>query len=149
MIYDHISNADTYTSISEGIKKGLDYLVSTDLENLEVGKYEIDGSDVFVLIQEYLGKEISDANCEAHKNYIDIQYIIAGEEYIGYAPVEGMEVIVPYDEAKDRYFVKWDGTLLTYTKGMFSIFFPSDAHMPGVEKTSGIVIKKAVVKIKI
>lgn len=149
MIFDHISNAATYMDISQGIKKGLEYLRRTDLDNIAPGKYEIDASDVFVLIQEYEGKEIEEANCEAHKNFIDIQYIISGEEYIGYAPVEGMEVVLPYDESKDRFFVKWEGSLLDHTQGMFSIFFPQDGHMPSVKKTNGTVIKKAVVKIKI
>lgn len=149
MIVDHISNAKTYKTISENIKKGLDYLESTDLKALEVGKYEIDGSNVFVLIQEYEGKEIEQANCEAHKKFIDIQYIISGEEYIGYAPVENMEVVLPYEEAKDRFFVKWEGTLIDHSEKMFSIFFPQDAHMPSVKKSENTIIKKAVVKIKI
>lgn len=149
MVLDHISNAATYRNLSKGIQQGLDYLVNTNLEALEVGKYEIDGSHVFVLIQEYEGKEIEEANCEAHKKFIDIQYIISGEEYIGYAPVEGMEVVMPYDEAKDRFFVKWEGSLLDHQQGMFSIFFPQDAHMPGVSKTKNSRIKKAVIKIEI
>ena len=149
MIYDHISNAATYTGVSASIKKGLDYLVNTDLESLEVGKYEIDGSDVFVLIQEYQANALENAKCEAHKKYVDIQYIISGEEYIGYAPLEGMEVITPYNEEKDVLFVKWDGVLMNHSKGSFSIFFPQDAHMPKVEKIAASPIKKAVVKIKL
>lgn len=149
MILDHISKIETYKGISERMDLAINYLKSTDLSTLEVGKHAIDGDDVYVLIQSYLGKSVEEANCEAHKNYIDIQLVIAGDEYIGYAPVEGMTVVEPYSEAKDRFFVQWQGTLLNMTQGMFAIFFPQDAHMPSVVNTPGILIQKAVVKIRV
>jgi len=149
MIHDHIVNANLYKGISSRLDKGLDFLQNSDLDSIEVGKYPIDGDNVFVLIQEYEGKNLENANCEAHKRYIDIQYIISGDEYIGYAPVEGMEVIEEYSAEKDRFFVKWEGALIPHSEGAFSIFFPQDAHMPGVVLRPGVRIKKAVVKIKI
>jgi len=149
MILDQFSHITHYTGISSRLDKAIAYLTTTDLSALEVGKYPIDGDDIFVLIQAYSGKKIEIANCEAHKNYIDIQLVLAGDEYIGYAPVEGMTVIEPYDESKDRLFVQWEGTLLDLKKDMFAIFFPHDAHMPSVEKTPGLLIKKAVVKVRV
>ncbi len=149
MIIDKLSNANTYTYISEGIKKAFDYLKQEDLVSKEVGKYEIDGDNLFVLIQEYDPKKEEEGKCEAHKKYIDIQYIISGVEKMGYAPVGGMEVIDPYNDVKDRFFVKWDGEFKTYTEGTFAIFFPQDAHMPGIEAVPNQKVKKAVVKIKV
>lgn len=149
MILDHISNIGTYKGLSSNIDIAIDYLVNTDLTALEVGKHAIKGDDVYVLIQSYLGKSLEEANCEAHKNYIDIQLVLSGEEYIGYAPVEGMTVTEPYSDAKDRCFVQWQGTLLPLTQGMFAFFFPQDAHMPSVEMTPGLHIQKAVLKIRV
>lgn len=149
MIFDHISNLNTYKGLSPRLDKAFDYIQSTDLSALEVGKYAIDGDDIFVLIQSYQGKKVDEANCEAHKNYIDIQLVLEGDELMGYAPVNGMTVTDPYDAAKDRFFVKWEGTLLNCTNDMFTVFFPQDAHMPGVERTSGIQVKKAVIKIRV
>jgi len=149
MIIDQIKNVSTYEGLSDNFKKAFDFLTSKDLKNMEVGRYEIDGENVFVLIQEYEPKEEKDGKCEAHKKYADIQFIISGIEKMGYAPVEGMEIIDPYNEVKDRYFVKWAGDFNTYTDGMFAIFFPQDAHMPGIKVEQNSKVKKAVVKVKI
>lgn len=149
MITDKISNLKDYIGISEGIRKAMHFIEYNDLSAMEVGKYEIDGSDLFVLIQAYEPKAIDLAKCEAHKAYIDIQYVIEGYESMGYGPVESMEVIEAYDEAKDRYFVKYSGDLMSYEAGMFAIFFPQDAHMPGVKAPGCDLVKKAVFKIKV
>jgi len=149
MITDHIKNSQQYKTISEKMDKAFQYLQETDLKGLEPGRYELDGDNLFVLIQAYEAKAIEDGKCEAHKKYIDIQYIIDGSELMGYAPVEGMEIVDPYSEAKDRYFVKWEGDLINYSEGMFAIFFPQDAHMPGISNGECPSIKKAVVKIRV
>jgi YhcH/YjgK/YiaL family protein len=67
---------------------------------------------------------------------------------MGYNDLEKMEVTEAYDNEKDRLFVKWEGQLMTYTEGMFAIFFPHDAHMPGIESVPGQLIKKAVIKVR-
>lgn len=148
MITDHISNSDQYLGLSKGIQQAFDFAAKTDLSTLDIGKYPIDGDKVFVLIQAYAPKKVEEGKCEAHKNYIDIQYVIEGKEQMGYGPVEGMEVVDPYDPSKDRYFVNFKGDMLTYDTGMFAIFFPQDAHMPGIEYEGCDYVKKAVFKIK-
>jgi YhcH/YjgK/YiaL family protein len=148
MIIDHISNSALYYGISKNLEKGLKFIQETDFSSLEVGKYTIDGDNVFALVQQHNGKEINETKFEGHKNYIDIQYIVKGKELMGYAPIEDMEVINPYNVEKDVLFLKWEGTLLPYNEGMFSIFFPQDAHMPNVKAFEGTV-KKVVVKVKI
>ena len=148
MIIDSLKNVSTYENLSERLSKAFEFLSTQDLENLEVGRYELDSDNLFVLIQEYTGKKEDDGKCEAHKKYIDIQYIISGVEKIGYAPIDTMKVIDPYNEAKDRFFVKFDGSYNILNKDMFAIYFPQDGHMPGIEVIPGTTIKKAVVKIK-
>lgn len=148
MITDHINNCKHYTGLSKGIQQVFDYASKTDLSALDIGKYEIDGDNVFVLIQDYAPKRMEDGKCEAHKNYIDIQYVIEGKEQMGYGPVASMTIVEPYDAAKDRYFVAFKGDMLTYDAGMFAIFFPQDAHMPGIEEEGCTYVKKAVFKVK-
>jgi biofilm protein TabA len=149
MIFDHLSNMTTYKGLTPRLDKAFDYIQNVDLSTLDVGKHPIDGEDIFVLIQSYQGKAIEASLCEAHKKFIDIQIILEGDELMGYAPVEGMTVVEPYDIEKDRFFVQWDGTLLNCTSKIFAVFFPQDAHMPGVERTPGMLIKKAVVKVRV
>lgn len=148
MIVDLIKNADLYKSISERVEKGLEYLATTDLKAMEVGKYPLDGDNLFVVIQEYTPKKLEVAKMESHKAYIDIQYIIEGKEQMGYQPVEGSTTMIDYNPEKDVMFFENEGEFTTYTEGMFGIFFTQDGHMPGVEVEGCDKVKKAIVKIK-
>ena len=149
MITDKISNAKQYMSISPRIKKALEFINSNDLQAMEVGRYDIDGDNLFLLIQSYVPKTLEVAKCEAHKSYIDIQYVIDGSERMGYGPIEDMVVTEAYNPDKDVVFVEFSGDLINYDKGMFAIFFPQDGHMPGVQRPGCNLVKKAVFKIKI
>ena len=41
---------------------------------------------------------------EAHRRYIDIQFVVAGQEAIRFAPASAMKTTEPYDAAKDVEF---------------------------------------------
>lgn len=75
--------------------------------------------------------------------------MVSGEEYIGYAPLQDQEVVQPYDENGDCWLFKGKADLLTFTKGMFSILYPQDLHMPRVTYNKDSAVKKVMVKIKI
>lgn len=149
MIVDALKHSNKYKTISSNLDRALSYLQTMDLEKLELGRYEIDGDEVFVLIQGYAPKSLEQGKCEAHKNYIDIQYVIEGEEMMGYMPAENGQVLEAYDETKDRWFMKWAGDLISFEKGMIGIFFPEDGHMPGLKAEGCQYVKKAVVKVKV
>lgn len=149
MIADLLKNADLYKTLPARIREGIEYLQKTDLSSLEVGRYELDGDRLFVLIQEYTPKTLDVAKMEAHRNYADIQYIIEGREQMGYMPVDAATETVPYNPEKDVVFFEGNGDLMTYEQGMFGIFFPQDGHMPGVGLEGCEKVKKAVVKIRL
>lgn len=90
MIYDTLEHAGQYRGLSGNLAKALDYLTGTELETVEAGRVEIDGERVFALFQSYETKPENDRP-EAHRKYIDIQYLIEGEELIGVAPLASME----------------------------------------------------------
>lgn len=148
MILDQLTNIESYNGISKNLDTAIAYLLKTDLSEFEVGKYEIDGSDVFVMIQEYDTKAVADGALEAHRDYIDIQYIISGSEFIGYAPINTLETVVEYDASKDAMVLKGKCDLSALTAGTFAIYFPQDGHMPGVNDDTNKV-KKAVFKVKV
>lgn len=80
MIYDKIGNIDFYVGISEDIRLGLEWLrdVNPDVEN---GVYELTPR-VKAIVSGYTTKEINENGYEAHRDYIDIQYLISGEEVV-------------------------------------------------------------------
>jgi YhcH/YjgK/YiaL family protein len=148
MIFDRIENASPYYGIGEGIEKGLRFLKETDLDSLEIGRHEIDGDKLFILVQEYEPKDLKDASYEAHKRYIDIQYITEGKELMGYCPLNKLEVTKEYDEVKDITRLQGTGSFCLAEKDSFLIFFPEDGHMPGVATEDKTSVRKIVVKIR-
>jgi len=147
MVIDKLSNAKQYYGLSGRIEKALKYLQNTNLKNLEIGKHELDGKNIFVIVSEYDAKNIEQGKWEAHRNYLDIQYVVSGKEKIGYACIDEMKMIGEYNEEKDVLFLKGEGDLLLVNEGTFALFAPQDAHMPGIKANNGQHVKKIVVKI--
>ena len=108
MIKDKLINADTYYRLSNSIKAGLEWLRSADLVNIKDGQYFIDGNRIFVNVQSYETKK--EASFEAHRKYVDIQYMIKGAEKIGIADYSSCTPITEYDKDKDIEFL--DGRVL-------------------------------------
>ena len=103
MIYDTLEHAGQYRKLSGNLAKALDYLTGTELETVEAGRVEIDGERVFALFQSYETKPENDRP-EAHRKYIDIQYLIEGEELIGVAPLASMERVAEAAPERDIWF---------------------------------------------
>jgi YhcH/YjgK/YiaL family protein len=125
--------------------------LNNDLTKLEVKRYEIDGDNAFAPVSEYLSKNEEDAKYEAHKKYIDIQYVISGVEQMSVAPLSALDSItVPYDATKEVEFMTvTQSNHFKATPDRFFIFFPSDIHRPGVKVGENSQIKKIVVKVKV
>lgn len=130
-------------------QKAFAFLTDPKLSSLDVGTYEIDGKDVYAMIQEYNSKNEEDAQYESHKVYTDLQFLISGEERIGLTELSTTTVKTPYDETKDIAFYTADGGKTLQAKpGTFFLFFPDDAHRPGMKVTENAPVRKLVIKIK-
>jgi YhcH/YjgK/YiaL family protein len=148
MIIDRIENAHLYKNIGERISKSFEYIKSTDLKTLPTGKYLIEGESIFALVSEYKTKPESEGKLEAHKNYIDVQYVISGEELMGYAPLGNQQILESYKEENDIVFYTGDKSFTKVSEGMFAIFFPEDVHMPGIKTGESATVKKLVIKVR-
>ena len=149
MILDKLENAAMYNCISQNLKKGFEFLTNTDLSTLEVGRYEIEGKDVFALVSEYDSKVHQDCRLEAHRTYADIQYIVSGREAIGFVAYENQEVTVAYNPEKDIVFFSGETSPLSMEAGMFAVFFPQDLHRPCMQIDGAEKVKKVVIKVRV
>ena len=150
MIADILKNRNTYAAISPRIKTALEYIAKTDFSVMEPGRYELDGSNLFVLVQAYDSIPREQGKWECHKNYIDIQYIADGIEEIGCNNIGLMKVTTEYNPEKDVAFLSGEGDYITFSKGSYGIFFPEDAHQPKIAPNNiPGKVKKVVVKIKV
>lgn len=149
MIIDKLSNAHLYSGLSERINKAFSYLKKTDFSKMELGKYEIDGDNIFAIVNEYQTKDASEGKLEAHKKYIDVQFVAKGKELMGYVPLANQEVIDEYNEQNDITFYSSEKSFTQIDEGMFAIFFPTDVHLPGIKVNEKSYVKKVVVKVKV
>ncbi len=147
MIIDSLDNAKYYRNLSERLNKGLEFLEEVDFATIEPGRYNIDGDNIYAMVQEYNTKEPENARPETHERYIDIQYIDSGSEYMGYAPLEDQEISQAYNPEKDVCFYNAEVSLNRLDEGMFGIFFPNDIHAPGIKIGESKPVKKVVVKV--
>ena len=151
MIYDKIDNLKTYTSLSEDIRTALEYLRQLTPE-VATGVHEI-SPRVKAIVSEYTTKPVNENGYEAHKEYIDIQYLLKGEERIACLPIERLKETKPYSKECDAAFysapLSHQPSYLTLLPGYFAILFPGDGHMPQLSVDEPAAVKKIVVKVKI
>lgn len=150
MIFDRLSNSKQYEKLNEKFKIGFDFLKNNNLKEMKDGRYDI-AEGVFANVQSLKTKNKTAKKWEAHKDYIDIQYVIKGQECMGYGILEDFKkVVVPYDKEKDIEFL--DGEKFNYinvNENDFVIFYPNDVHAPMLSVKEDVEIKKVIVKIKI
>jgi biofilm protein TabA len=151
MVIDKLENAHLYAGLSAKIKRGLEVLKDKKLSAKKDGRYEVDGDNLYYIVQRYTTKPVEEGRLEAHKKYIDIQFAAEGEEMIGHSELSQLNVDTPYDEAKDVVFYEAPEKINTIklSKEMFCILFPQDGHMPGCQLDGPSKIVKVVVKVKI
>ena len=149
MILDTVQNAGLYKNIHKNLAVGLQYIQDTDFSSLEMGKYEIEGDKIFAILQSYDTKEEADCRLEAHKKYIDIQFMISGDEVMGVVPFNNQEISEALPD-NDVTFFKGTGDHVLVKEGSFTVFYPSDVHAPGIKAgISNNKIVKVVVKVEL
>lgn len=148
MIVDYLQNADRYSSLHAAFAGGFAFLRRADSAELPDGRHDIDGERLFAVISRIEGRGREKSLLEAHRRYIDIQFVIGGKDNIGWMPIADCQrVASPYDATKDfEFFFDRPATWLEVPAGAFGIFYPEDAHAPLA--TSG-PIHKVVVKVAV
>lgn len=146
MILDTLANADRYAALHPLFARAFAFLRETDLQSLPTGMHEVQGEQLFVIVESCQGRTREEAKLECHRRYIDIQLVLEGIDEMGWKPVaECVNPLAGYDAARDiRFFSDVPSSWIATPAGSFCLFFPDDAHAPLV--STGL-IRKGVVKI--
>ena len=145
MILDTLENAAKYAGFKAGISEAFGFLDQPGLAELPDGKHEISGDRVFAIIAREQGRKAEDGELEGHRKYLDIQYVISGDESMGWCPRDGLKNSVDYDAERDLEFFEGDAkSVICVPPGSFIIFLPTDAHLPLIGDGP---IHKVVVKV--
>lgn len=148
MVVDSLCNLAFYSSLNPHFDKVVEYLKNNDIAALEEGKYEIDGSDIFINVIERDLKKPADAAMEVHDEYLDIQVLLSGDrESFGWkkrcdckspkGEIDTVKDLLFFEDEPDTYF--------SIGVKEMAIFFPEDGHAPLVGEGH---VKKAIFKVK-
>ena len=145
MIVSDLNSAGRYAEADKKIAACIDRARKMDAQT-ECGRYDV-CRGVFVNVMEYEPKSAEDAVFETHELYADLQLILSGEEYMGYAALDDLSQKSEYDGEKDIALWTGKAALLPLRAGEFAMFYPGEPHAPSLKKSAGKV-KKAVFKIR-
>lgn len=144
MILATVSTYSAYGLTDSELKKYVEVLRSIP-KDAKDGKTELEDG-AFYSVQTAALRSPEGKDFEAHKHFIDIQYVIDGTERIDYADVKDLTETVPYSSEKDVMFLSGNGSQLILKSGDFAVFTPTDAHLPCIGEGK---VKKAVVKVPV
>ena len=151
MVYDTLKNQKLYYSLHPNFEKAFAFINKAIAEDLPVGRYEIEGKELYAAVSEYTTKDPATTIGERHENYIDIQVVIRGREKIPFMNIDHGVSTIPYDAEKDaeRYEATANESTAIMEEGTFAIFFPQDIHRPNLTIDTPFDIKKVLAKVKL
>jgi YhcH/YjgK/YiaL family protein len=153
MIITDLEHLPQQVNLTVAVQNSLKFLQDPHSADLQAGRVEIDGKTVYAMIQAYetlpAGSEVK---FEAHRQYIDIQYMAAGEEVMGWVALEELPATTPYDAEKDVVHGLLPPGKMTPVRvraGQAAVFFPEDAHAPKLAVSTPAPVKKIVIKVAV
>jgi YhcH/YjgK/YiaL family protein len=151
MILAKLDDLSKQMALSEALQKALAFLADEHNHTLVDGRYEIDGNQVYALVQRY-DTLTGGMQFEAHQKYIDIQFVVSGCERMDWLPVDQMQITEPYDAARDvcKGFAPNGLAVPALVRaGQAAVFFPADAHAPKLAVDVPVAVHKIVIKLAV
>ena len=150
MILDTIDHANHYAGLNIRLDTALNAMKVYTPDNYPGGRIELDGEKLFLLLNSYETHPAENALCEAHRQYLDVMYMVEGEETIYVKPTERLLTVTkPYSAEIDALLGETDvdATPVRLTAGSFIVLFPQDAHTPACHTDGPHWVKKVIGKI--
>ena len=153
MILDTLDHAAQYAPISNGLKEAFLALESVQTQPYVTGRLDVVPDRLFLLKNSYSPKPYgAESLLEAHQEYIDVMYMVEGEELVYVKPTACLKrVDKPYDPAIDALLTPPEGdeTAVHLTQGQFLVLFPQDAHCPANRIGGCDAVKKIICKVRV
>ena len=152
MILDILENANQYATIHPGVARALEEMKRFTPENYGDGRVEVDGDNVFLLLNNYETHPKSESMAEAHRKYIDVMYMVEGAETIYVKNVDKLKNITcEYTEENEAVLADTDddATAVRLEAGYFVVLFPQDAHSPACNADGKRSVKKIIGKVRV
>ena len=149
MIFDSLNECEKYYLVNPRFKSAFEFILKACEENLGVGKYIIEEGKLFASIQEYESKTEDKCKFEAHRKFIDIQFILYGKEIMQTLQNKFAVALCEYKEDVQFFANTELFSSAEVYQNQFGIFFPSDIHRSGIKVHESEYVKKIVVKVSV
>lgn len=152
MIFDSFEHISRYFSAAEGVEAAANAMKNYSKENFPLGKITVEGEQVFLNLQAYETAPRNVRQMEVHEKYMDIFYLVEGQEVVLVKSVDRLTCIThPYCPETEAAFGPQDGdeASLVLREGDFVILFPGEAHASGIAVDGCGAVKKIVGKVRI
>ena len=152
MILTTVSQLNRYVSLNSHFPKAFAALAELAAAPFEKGRHEVDGDKIYVNAAEYDTRPADISGMEHHKRYIDVMWMVSGEEIIGVCDTSELtEFTMPYSEKDDAALAKLVPvfTELKIKAGDVVILFPEDAHAPSMQLCGASHVQKLIAKVEV
>lgn len=150
MIHATWNDRERYAKIHPRFPAAFEALETAMSKPFVAGRHAVAGTELFIVALDYTTKPQEDGIMEGHGSYVDVMYVLEGEEQIGYMPLQEITCITKeYDAEGDCFLAKPEPTAsqIHATAGDVIIFFPEDAHAPGLNWCETKSVKKLIAKV--
>jgi len=137
-------------TLQEKIAEAIAYISTLRFEEMELGRHDVN-EEFYVNLQAYNTKAFEDTRFEAHRQYVDVQFMVEGTERIDVAAAALLEVEDAYDEQVEAMFLKAPkhAASVVLTAGGYVVLYPEDAHRPGISVQESVPVKKIIGKVRV
>ena len=150
MILTTIHDLAKYQSVHPSFPATFAALEKLAKEEFTTGRHEVDGDRIFINCAEYETKPAENSCMEYHKEYIDVMWMVEGEETIGIFPTSQLKNITrPYEPDAALAELEKEYTSLRMVPGCVCILFPEDAHAPSMDLNGTSKVRKMIAKVRI
>lgn len=153
MVFDQIKNAKQYYGLGAGIEQVLRYYECFLDDGKDLPEQtELDGEKIFLIGMNYTGGEEDGVEMEAHRNYVDVMYVVEGEEKFYYKPfASAQNILTEYDADDDCVMLGIDRDVASvhFPAGHIAIFFPQDAHLAAQLWGKPAKVRKFIAKVRL
>ena len=135
-----------YAAIIPGLEEVL--AVTENLTDLTPRTIPLSGRNK-ILVQANTTKPAQGQLLEAHREFLDIQYILKGGETVGWAPLDKLTLEGEFNAAKDKGSYSGECDFMDIREGYCYVVFPEDGHMPGCHVNEAKELVKLVIKLEV
>lgn len=134
----------------EVVQPILGFIDKNNFETLPTGKHPL-ANGIFAIVIKTNSRNLKGQQFEAHRQNLDLHYLVSGNEVLGFTSALALHVAAPYASDEDYllYQPPQQYSMIGLKEKQFVLFYPEDAHCAQGHLQEENFIVKVVFKIPI